>query len=126
MDFAVLRGTTLEEWTLPIVDATMWWTEDGRRAAYTLTKSTGDWTRDYLLLLADDPVLARDVIAAARPASLEHHPSGWLARTVLEREWARSEVTVRDSRMARELQDGALKPYLDAWLTPGRKRATQN
>ena len=114
VDFAVLRGTTLEEWTLPIADATMWWTEDGRRAAYTLSKSTGDWTRKYILILADDLALARDVIAAAKPASLEHHPSGWLARNVLDREWARCEVTVRDSHMAYQLQDGALKPYLDA------------
>ena len=66
------------------------------------------------MLLADDPALARDVIATIKPESMDHHPSGWLARNVLEKEWAAAEVKPSKAAMACELEEGALEPYVKA------------
>ena len=58
--------------------------------------------------------LARDVIATIRPATMEHHPSGWLARNVLDIEWGAVEAKPSKAAMACELREGALKPYMKA------------
>ena len=52
----------------------MWWTDDGRRAAYTLKDLNASGLK---LFLADDPTLARAVIEALRPPSIQQHPDGW-------------------------------------------------
>ncbi|KKL53654.1 hypothetical protein LCGC14_2273280 [marine sediment metagenome] len=89
----------------------VWRTEDGLRAGYTLRSVDGAKLR---LLIADDPALAREVIATVKPTSLEHHPSGWLAREVLEPEWAIAEAKRSAAAMAIELREGVLDPVIDA------------
>ena len=111
VDFGWLWGTSLTEWSITCINAVMWWTEDGQRAAYTVAPPGRGRCN---LLLADDPELARDVIATLRPATLGHHPSGWLARNVLSAEWGSAEATLGDAAMAYELQEGVLTPYLKA------------
>ena len=111
VDFGWLWGTALSEWRIPCINAVMWWTEDGRRAAYTAAPVG---RRKCNMLLADDRALARDVIATIRPATMEHHPSGWLARNVLDIEWASVEAKASEAAMACELREGALKPYMKA------------
>jgi predicted N-acetyltransferase YhbS len=115
VDFGWLWGMSLNEWTIPGVNALVWWTEDGRRAAYTLAKS-GGWPKEskWKIILADDPALAREVIATIKPKTLEHHPSGWLTRNALAPKWGTSEVKMRQAAMACELEEGALQPYLQA------------
>ncbi len=66
------------------------------------------------LLLADDPALAREVLACIRPPALEHHPSGWLARQVIDPVWGTAHAEAWSAAMACELQPGVLQPYLDA------------
>jgi putative acetyltransferase len=111
VDFSWQWGSCLSEWTLVGANALIWRTQDGRRAAYTL-----GWPgrKRWKMVLADDPALARDAIATIRPESLEHHPSGWLARNVLEPAWSTVTVTPHPAAMACELQDGILQPYLTA------------
>jgi predicted N-acetyltransferase YhbS len=110
VDFGWLWGETLTEWTAPGALALMWWTEDGRRAAYTLAAPRGKWRH----LLADDPDLAREVLFTVRPATLDHHPFGWLARNVLDPAWSAAGVEPSDAAMACELQEGVLAPLLNA------------
>lgn len=112
VDFAWLWGEHLGEWRLPCINSTLWWTEDGRRAAYTMSKPGRG---ACAMLLADDPAVARDVIATVRPASLEHHPAGWLVRHALDGvAWATAEVEASEAAMALELHPGALGAYTDA------------
>ena len=66
------------------------------------------------MVLADDPELAREVIATIRPESLAHHPSGWLAQHVIDPDWGAAEVNASEAAMACELTDGVLAPLLDA------------
>jgi putative acetyltransferase len=106
VDFGWLWGAAVTEWTAPGAIALMWWTEDGRRAAYTLADPRGKWRH----VLAEDPALAREVLAIIRPATLDHHPSGWLARNALDGAWSVAEVQGGDPAMACELQPGALAP----------------
>lgn len=103
VDFAPIWGATLAEWTAPGVSAVLWCTEEGERAAYML------WKRP-----AQDPDLARDAITQWRPTTIAHHPSGWLARQVLDPAWGRDTVEVSPAAMACELRDGVLDPYLRA------------
>ena len=105
VDFGWLWGTALGEWAIPCLDTKVWWTEDDRRAAYTIEDK---------LVIADDPTLAKDVIAALKPKKLDHHPSGWLAQNVLDSEWATVEANRSDAAMVYELQEGVLDPYLRA------------
>ena len=117
VDFGWLWGTSLSEWTIPCLNAIMWRTEEGQRAAYTVAPvGRGKCT----MLLAEDPVLARDVIATIRPTTMEHHPSGWLARNVLDPAWATVEVKLSQAAMACELQEGVLQLYLNA-LDAGKR-----
>jgi hypothetical protein len=88
---------------------------DGRRA-YTLRGTDKD---KLLLVLADDPDTAREAIAAVRPKFIHHHPSGWLARNVLEAKWSRAEARLGKAAMARELEPAALGPLVAA-LERGR------
>ena len=110
VDFGWLWGTALGEWRIPGVNAMIWRTEDGRRAAYTASRGADS----VYLFLADDPELAREVLATFRPKEIRQHPSGWLARHVLDPMWAKAEVRPSSAAMACELQEGALQPYLDA------------
>lgn len=119
VDFAEIPGDHLDHWSTPGANSLLWLTEDGRRAAYTVSVPRGAEQRWYWLL-ADDAEMARDVIATMRPASLEHHPSGWLAREVLRPEWARCEATGHEAAMACELEPGILQPYLEA-VAAGRR-----
>ena len=105
VDFGWLRGDDLREWTAPYINTLMWWTGDGRRAAYTIGKR---------LLLADDPDLARQVLFTLRPAKLEHHPAGWLARSAIDAAWAKAAVASSTAAMAYELREGVLDDYLRA------------
>tara|TARA_B100000676_G_scaffold294055_1_gene331609 strand:+ start:390 stop:683 length:294 start_codon:yes stop_codon:yes gene_type:complete len=54
------------------------------------------------------------VIYHLRPNALEHHPSGWLARTALDPAWSSVECAPSAAAMACELQQGALDDYLAA------------
>jgi len=117
VDFAILWGSTIGDWALPCLNTVMWWTEDGRRAAYAVDKPGKNRCQ---MLLADDPDLARDVIATIRPDTLSHHPSGWLAREVLDPTWSTAQAEASDAAMALELQDGALQSYLRARETGER------
>jgi hypothetical protein len=47
-------------------------------------------------------------------AFLDHHPSGWLARNVLDLAWSTAAVERGDPAMACALQEGALDPLLNA------------
>ena len=109
VDFGWLWGESLTDWAIPCMNAGMWWTHDGRRAAYTLHAH-----REPKLVLADDPALAREVIATLKPKALQHHPAGWLAQHALDPKWAATEAKLSQAAMACELEEGALKPYLDA------------
>ncbi len=84
VDFAWPWGPAISEWTMSATNCLMWWTSDGQRAAYTMTRKGRTSCK---LLLADDPALACEVLATIRPPTLEHHPSGWLARHVLDPAW---------------------------------------
>ena len=66
------------------------------------------------LVLADDPELARQVIYHLRRNALEHHPSGWLGRTVLDPARSSVECAPSAAAMACELQQGVLNDYLAA------------
>lgn len=110
VDFGWLWGDARSEWTMPGLIALVWWTEDDRRAAYTLA----DGKRQWQMVLGDDPRLVREVIATIRPASLKQHADGWLARNVIQPEWGRVEVNRSDAAMACELQNGALQPLIYA------------
>lgn len=109
VDFAWLRGTVLTEWTAPIVNALMWWTEDEERAAYTM-RGAGPG----VLIVAEEPALAQDVIATLKPSEMGHHPNGWLARNAVDPQWATCEAQRSDAAMACELQAGALSDYIAA------------
>ena len=112
VDFGWLAGPTLGAWRLPGIDALVWRDGNGRRAAYTMRPARA---RDKLsLVLADDPELACQVIYHLRPNALEHHPSGWLARTALDPAWSSVECAPSAAAMACELQQGALDDYLAA------------
>jgi len=108
VDFGWLWGTAYGEWAMPGVQALVWRTDDGRRAAYTLRVGT-EWKH----VLAEDVSLAREVICAIRPASLAHHRSGWLARHALDPAWSTCGVEASEAAMACELSPGALEPYLE-------------
>lgn len=110
VDFGWLWGGALEEWALSGINSLIWRAEDGRRAAYTLQAPSGTWQ----CVLSDDPALARDVIATVKPATLEHHPAGWLAREVVDPAWGEAKVEAHPAAMACELQDGALGAYMQA------------
>jgi predicted N-acetyltransferase YhbS len=110
VDFAWIWGDALTEWTAPGAIALMWWTEDGRRAAYTLADPRGRWRH----VLGEDPDFVREALCTVRPATLDHHPSGWLARNVLDPAWSTATVERGDPAMACALQEGALDPLLNA------------
>ncbi len=116
VDFGWLWGDSLGEWAIPCMNAVMWWTRDGHRAAYTLHAH-----RHPKLMLAANPELARDVIATLKPKTLELHPAGWLARHVLDSAWATAEAKPSQAAMACELEDGVLQPYLDALASGSRQ-----
>jgi hypothetical protein len=111
VDFAWIWGSLLGEWTFPGTNALVWWTSDGRRAAYTLGMPG---KKEYKFILADDPFLAREIIFTIKPEKLEQHPAGWLAQKVLDPHWATIDIRRSNAAMAVELEDGILSPYLQA------------
>jgi len=111
VDFSWRRGEDLREWRAPYVDTVIWRTADGQRAAYTSRAPEKTW---FGMILGDDPTLVRDVIATVRPTVLEQHPSGWLAKNVLDSAWARTEAKARPEFLACALQPGALDEYRTA------------
>jgi len=110
VDFAWLWGDALQDWVLAGTNTVIWRTDDGRRAGFTLRRL--DKSYDYVL--ADDPALARDLIATIKPGKLAHHPAGWLAKNVLDPAWATAEAKLSAAAMACELQPGALDAYVAA------------
>lgn len=109
VDLGWLWAEAMGLWSLPGTNGVMWWTPDGRRAAYTLAAH-----KQARFMLADDPEVAIEVIAAWKPKTLDQHPNGWLARHVAGCEWASCEVSPSKAGMAIELQPGALEPYMRA------------
>lgn len=110
VDFACVRGAAMGEWTMPGVEALVWRTSDGRRAAYTL----GAGGAKLEMLLADDPAPAREVVSRLRPEEIGLHANGWFARHVLDDAWGTAEATRSDAAMACELREGALREYIAA------------
>ena len=82
--------------------------------------------KQFNLLLADEVELARQVIYRRRPEQLGHHPSGWLARHVLEgADWAESHCALSNAAMACPLREGVLDEYLEA-VAAGRPVGSPN
>ena len=122
VDFTWPRGNRLTEWTTEGVNAVMWRTEDGRRAAYTLGRSgQREPGRHLEVIFGDDPFLIRQVIAKLKPAEMNHHPAGWLANHVLEDTWATCEAKPHGAAMACPLMEGALDDYVAA-VESGRRQ----
>lgn len=108
VDFCWRRGEDLREWRAPFADTVIWRTPEGRRAAYTERVPESSTLR---MIIGDDAVLVRDVIATVKPTALEQHPSGWLARNVLESTWGRAEAKATPDLLACSLQSGILNAY---------------
>jgi len=111
VDFAWMRGGELGAWTVPGAETVLWWTRDGRRAAYTQKSADGQ----RCLVVADDAALARQVLLTLRPPRLDHHPHGWLARTVLPELGCVASVARAAPCMARALVPSALDAVRDGW-----------
>ena len=95
---------------MPGIDGLLWRTPEGRRVAYSASMR-----RDTInLLLAEDPEMAREVIATLGATSIKQHPSGWLAQNAIDPAWGRAEVSPSDAAMVRELESGVLEPYSSA------------
>jgi putative acetyltransferase len=123
VDFALLRGTDLSEWVQTGINALVWRTGDGRRAAYAMSVARG---RDQInMLLGDDVELVRQVLYRRRPERLGHHPSGWLAQRVLDAAWSEAVCEPSKSAMACELSEGVLAVYEQA-VASGRPVGTPN
>ena len=115
VDFSWPRGSLPAEWSIEGVNAVLWRTRDSRRAAYTLSRPGQRGPgRSLEVILGDDPGLVREVIARLRPGRIDLHPSGWLARHVLEAGWATCEAKASDAAMAIPLVDGVLDEYAAA------------
>ncbi|MFA6110536.1 MAG: GNAT family N-acetyltransferase [Candidatus Latescibacterota bacterium] len=128
VDFSWPRGGRLSEWTIEGVNAVLWRTGDGRRAAYTLARAGQAFSGGTLdAILGDDPALIRQLLAQLRPARLNHHhPAGWLARQVLGPAWAICTASRSDAAMACPIQPGVLDEYLAAVESGRRLPGTTN
>lgn len=111
VDFAWHRGSDIREWVVPFAPSAIWRTPDGCRAGYVEGLSDG---RAWHQVLGDEPDLVRDVIATIKPATLQQHPSGWLARTVIGPAWGTADVALRGDALACELQPGTLDACMAA------------
>lgn len=110
VDFGWLRGTTLEGRRWSGIDSLVWCDGDGRRVAYMMRAAR---QRDKLvMLLAENPQMARETIYTLRPSTLEHHPSGWLAHHPLDPAWAKAEMS--EAAMVCVLLEGVLDGYFAA------------
>lgn len=119
IDFAWMRTPDRGAWAIPGAEAVLWETEAGVRAAYTYVSGGRD---PRTLVVAEDPALARDALLTLRPRRLEHHPEGWLARTVLADLGLQATVRLEHPCMALPLRPGVLDPVrqrLDAGRLPG-------
>ncbi|MDP6666560.1 MAG: N-acetyltransferase [Dehalococcoidia bacterium] len=118
VDFGWLRGPDINEWTLPGLNSVVWWTADGRRAGYSVHRSGYSANRagvgEVNLILADEPELALDIIRTIKPSKIAQHPSGWLARNVVDPAWGTCSVRRSRAAMAIALQPGALDEYIAA------------
>ena len=110
VDFGWLWGSSPNEWTAFCINAQIWKTADGHRAGYTL-RTAG---QKLHLLLADDPTLARDLIATLKPEEISQHPSGWLAQNALDPTWGKAEANASQAAMVCPLREDVLQPYLQA------------
>ncbi|MBT4096821.1 MAG: N-acetyltransferase [Gemmatimonadetes bacterium] len=121
VDFSWPRTGRREEWTTPGVNAVIWRTADGTRAAYTTKRSSQSGTGFPMdMILGDDAELVRQVIYRQKPVASPHHPAGWLAQHVLDPTWGVSEVHVEAPAMAIELTAGVLDQYQQALDQEGR------
>lgn len=122
VDFSWPRGNRLAEWAVEGVNAIIWRTGDGRRAAYTLSPPGQHRSGRHIeSILGDDPYLIRQVIARLEPSQINHHPAGWLASHVLDgMAWATCEASRSDAAMACPLVAGVLDDYLAA-VESGRR-----
>lgn len=112
VDFGWVYGATLAQWRWNGIDSLVWRDESGRRVAYTMRAAR---QRDKLvLLLAEDPALAREMMYRLRPTVLEHHPAGWLAQQALDPAWSTMSAEVSEAAMVCPLQEGVLDEYLAA------------
>jgi hypothetical protein len=114
VNFAMDWGERLESWTITGVNAQMWWTKDGQRAAYTVKRHTGN---EGMILLAEDADTARQILFNWRVKTLEMHPKGWLARNALNTDWAESSSRLSLAGFAIEIEDGVLEHYKQAIKT---------
>ena len=112
VDFGWLWGATMGEWRLGGIDSLMWRDEAGRRVAYTMRAARQ--REKLVMLLAEDPEQARQVIYTLRPSALEHHLCGWLAQHALDPAWATVSAEASEAAMVYILQKGVLDEYLAA------------
>lgn len=128
VDFGWLWPETLDCWALPGVNAVIWRTVDGRRAAYTLARPNSPFEPPReALVLADDADLAVAALRRLGAVTLAHHPNGWLAREVLDPAWVTHGARpVVPYCLAFELVPGALTEYLTAVESDHRPPALAN
>ena len=72
------------------------------------------------MILGNEPKLVKEVISTLKPATLDQHPSGWLAKNALSPEWGKAESRASAAAMAYELQEGILQPLINATENEGR------
>jgi putative acetyltransferase len=121
VDFAWVWGGSVGNWTTIDVPGTVWWSESGTRAGYTVAHPVRG---DVKLILAEDPEIARALIATTRPTQLVQHPDGWLARNVLDPSWGLATARASTAAMACPLQEGVLDELLAGVKTGDRLPGT--
>ena len=128
VDFTWPRIGNLTEWTTEGVNAVMWRTKDNRRAANTLSRPGQRASGTHIeVMLGDDPHLMRQVIAKVKPSQMKNHPTGWLARNVLnEAPWATSKAERSGAAMACSLTGCVLDEYITAVESGQRLPGTCN
>lgn len=108
VDFSWARSASIGEWTSRFTDTVVWRTSDGQRAAYTARKPE---SKSFEMILGDQPDLVRDIIAFLKPQEIRQHPSGWLARNVIRKEWGSASATPWGPALGFELEAGILDEY---------------
>ncbi len=127
VDFSWPRTGRREEWTTPGVNAVIWRTPDGTRAAYTMKRSGQSGTGFRIdMILGDDIELVRQVIYKQKPLASPHHPAGWLTQNILDPVWGVSGVQFETPAMAIELTEGVLDRYQNALDQDGRQPGAIN
>lgn len=111
VDFGWLWADDIRSWRLEGVDAHVWCNGSGEAVGFTAAKPGAE---RLALLLARDRESALGIVKTIRPISISAHPSGWLAREVLDVDLAHASLSASDAAMAIELQEGILAPYFAA------------